>query len=343
MKAISKEKRLQYSEILKDKAQNEVMKEIEQFAEARIHNGSETGISTSKLGVLVFNMERGVHLKEIMEFLEYNDRLGPFDIILANELDDGCLRSGNQDVAKEFADHFNLNYVYGLEFIELAEERDEKGFHGNAVFSRWPIIEAKIVRLPEQYNWFFDRQTRIGGRNAVFAKVNIDGREVGFASIHLENRASAGGRREQMKAVYEEARTFFKDIPVILGGDLNTNTFDGRKTEDIWEVALSPESENRCMNEVARYEKLLEDAKDYGYSCFPEDNRHTRRKPLPNGEYLPLRLDWLMVKDVKVSESRTVSTQTRDFDFIRRDMKLYEFDKPELSDHNAIWACVILD
>ncbi|CAN4041349.1 Ferrous iron transport protein A, partial [Dysosmobacter welbionis] len=77
------------------------------------------------------------------------------DVVLANELDDGCVRSGGRNTARELAERFGWNYAYGLEFIELVNGEDPKGFHGNAVFSRWPIRRAWTLRLPEQYNWYF--------------------------------------------------------------------------------------------------------------------------------------------------------------------------------------------
>lgn len=53
-----------------------------------------------------------------------------------------------------------MQYVFGLEFVELKDAAH--GFHGNAIFSRWPILWAEVLRLPEQYNWYYDRQKRIG-------------------------------------------------------------------------------------------------------------------------------------------------------------------------------------
>ena len=154
-------------------------------------------------------MERGVHLEEIKDFLRDSPDVKPFDVILANELDDGCVRSGGRDTAREIAEAFGLNYVFGLEFIELVNEENPKGFHGNAIFSRWPIRRAKVLRLPEQYNWYFDRQRRIGGRCAVFAELAVGGRSVGVVSIHLENRTHGEGRQAQMHAVLQEAERMF--------------------------------------------------------------------------------------------------------------------------------------
>ena len=82
-----------------------------------------------------------------------------------------------------------MQYVFGLEFVELKDSAH--GFHGNAIFSRWPILWAEVLRLPEQYNWYYDRQKRIGGRNAVFAKLDVQGQEVArYPSIWKTGRAA---------------------------------------------------------------------------------------------------------------------------------------------------------
>lgn len=51
---------------------------------------------------------------------------------------------------------------------------------------------------------------------------------MGAVSIHLENRTHGEGRKAQMAAILEAVRKELPDMPLILGGDLNTNTFDGR-------------------------------------------------------------------------------------------------------------------
>ncbi len=76
----------------------------------------------------MFNMERGVNMQEILEFLRDCPDIQPFDLILANELDDGCARSGNKNTARELAQAFGLNYAWGLEFIELVNDENAKGF-----------------------------------------------------------------------------------------------------------------------------------------------------------------------------------------------------------------------
>ena len=259
-------------------------------------------------------------------------------MILANELDDGCVRSGQKDTTRELAERLGMNYVFGLEFIELVNGENAKGFHGNAIFSRWPIKQAKIVRLPEQYNWYFDRQRRIGGRLAILAELDVNGRSVGVGTIHLENRTHGPGRQEQLEAILKAADEMFPGMPVALGGDLNTNTFDGRDKDAIQEIAGSPELQRRCLEDVAAWEGCLPAAAEDGYRAVPEAPILTRRKPLPGGGHLDLRLDWLLLRGLDPTDSRTISTCRETWPFAVPGSALEAFGGQELSDHNAVWA-----
>lgn len=339
MEGIILEERKRLGALLDTHTQAEVMEKIPQFWRAETDNFlSPPERVPPHLGVLMFNMERGVHLEEIREFLQDCPAIRPFDLILANELDDGCARSDNRNTARELAEALGLNYAWGLEFIELVNDENAKGFHGNAVFSRWPIRRAGVIRLPEQYNWYFDRQKRIGGRLAVFAQLEVGGAPLGVVSIHLENRTDGLGRQAQMRTILETVRRELPDMPLILGGDLNTNTFDGRDKEDIGAIAASPDLRRRCLEGVFDYEPLLPMAAADGYHIVPREPRMTRRKPLPGGDFLPLRLDWILLKGVRAEKSYMVSTAREDFTFARPGGALARFEGAELSDHNAIWA-----
>ena len=344
MEGIQLEERKALGALLDTQSQESVMARIPQFHTAETDNFVELPKTVPEaLGVLMFNMERGVNLEEIREFLRDCPDIQPFDLILANELDDGCARSGNKNTARELAKAFGLNYAWGLEFIELVNDENEKGFHGNAVFSRWPIRRAGVIRLPEEYNWYFDRQRRIGGRLAVFAELDVGGKPLGAVSIHLENRTHGEGRLHQMQTILEAVRRELPDMPLILGGDLNTNTFDGRDKEDINDIAASPEMRRRCLEDVFDFEPLLPLAAGEGYQIVPGEPKLTRRKPMPDGSFLPLRLDWIMVKGVRAERSHMVSTAKEDFTYAVPGSALAEFTGKELSDHNAIWAMCCLE
>lgn len=308
MNGLPNAERQRLGALLDGTSQAEVMAMIPQFSQAEVHNLAPAPAEAPEvLGALVFNMERGVCLAELGDFLESCPAVRPLDLILANELDDGCVRSGGKNTTLELAERLGMNAVFGLEFIELVNGEDPKGFHGNAIFSRWPIRRAKAVRLPEQYNWYFDRQRRIGGRLAILAELDVAGTPVGAGTIHLENRTHGPGRRAQLETVLAEAEHMFPGMPVILGGDLNTNTFDGRDKDAIQAVAGSPALQRRCLEDVAAWEGCLPAAAEAGYRLLPDRAMATRRKPLPGGGHLEA------------------------------------FTGEELSDHNAVWASCVLN
>ena len=71
--------------LLEHASQAEVMSRIPQFEETELTRCvSAVPPFNGALNVLVFNMERGVHLNEIGDFLEQSPDARPFDVILAN-------------------------------------------------------------------------------------------------------------------------------------------------------------------------------------------------------------------------------------------------------------------
>ena len=145
MKGLSSEERQRLGALLDHTSQAGVMAKIPPFSQAEVHNLAPAPVrAPESLGVLMFNMERGVYLDELGDFLEHCPAVRPFDVILANELDDGRVRSGGKNNTLELAERLGMNAVFGLEFIELVNGADPKGFHGNAIFSRWPIRRAQL-------------------------------------------------------------------------------------------------------------------------------------------------------------------------------------------------------
>lgn len=104
MEKLTKECVLQSAARLEQESQDAVMRDIPQFFEAEIVTRFAGAAPQKKeLNPLVFNMERGICLAETVDFLRGCPALRPYDLILANELDSGCARSGERDTAAEIA------------------------------------------------------------------------------------------------------------------------------------------------------------------------------------------------------------------------------------------------
>lgn len=349
MRAIHTEERQRLGALLDDASQVEVMAQIPQFSQADVHNTVPMPEGKPDvLNVLVFNMERGVHLDALGDCLETCPGIQPFDVILGNEMDDGCVRSGDRDTAAELAARLGVNYVYGLEFIELVNKADTKGYHGNAIFSRWPIRKAKVLRLPEEFNWYFDDQRRIGSRLAILAELDVAGTPVGVVTIHLENRTTEAGRGRQMDAILKAAEEMFPDMPVILGGDLNTMCCNGRNTAELYPIVDTDAFYQRCYAEVTEREPALKNAIDAGYKAVPELKDQsvdtwvrelgTCRDLVRKEKKVVYRLDWLLTRGTEAKEVRVISTLKADCGFAEPGSALERFEGVELSDHNAVWA-----
>ncbi|HHX38149.1 MAG TPA: hypothetical protein GX717_09250 [Clostridiaceae bacterium] len=303
---------------------------------------------TSDLTAVVFNVERGQTLPELLAYVSCHPLFAAADIVFANELDDGCERSGNQDVSGALACALNCYEVYGIEFVELVNSRDRKGYHGNSLFSRWPILKADVFYLPEEYNWYYDaKQKRLGGRLAVFAVIDAPGGEIGAVSVHFENRTDATGRLSQMDALLNQMESFFPpNMPIILGGDFNTNGYDGRDYTAV-ERMLKRQKAGASPASYIRDEMIFSLAEDFGYTWQDacELDWPTRRAHFSEEIYdenrrdtLFLHLDWLFSRRLRTRAFGMISTILTD---IKQEIyhPLIESSKQnELSDHNLVWA-----
>ena len=107
---LEKEQTARFAARLEQETQESVMRDIAQFSEADIvDTWASEPPACAEVHAMVFNMERGVHIDEAIEFLKDNPSLQPFDLILANELDFGTARSGEKNTAEEVAKALGLS------------------------------------------------------------------------------------------------------------------------------------------------------------------------------------------------------------------------------------------
>jgi endonuclease/exonuclease/phosphatase family metal-dependent hydrolase len=127
---------------------------------------------------------RSVDLEKIPEQIE---TLKSADVWILNEVDWGVKRTDYREVVRELGKALNMNWSYGVEFLEIAptqlgtdafddgesnEERQQlleefkvdknklRALHGNAVLSRYPIRSARLVPFSIGYDWFKESRIR---------------------------------------------------------------------------------------------------------------------------------------------------------------------------------------
>jgi endonuclease/exonuclease/phosphatase family metal-dependent hydrolase len=194
------------------------------------------------------------------------------DIMILNEIDSGVDREHYHNVPEELAAALHMNYAFAVEFLELnriymgmkmdgvdaSHARQQSNFgldpnrylglEGTALLSRYPIQSARIIHLPDAYDWYHDeirvhsdlekarrwtaerlfhqrllRQVRRGGRLALIAELNVPGVPGGVLTVvcpHLEDYCGPKGRLREMDYLLTQIRKL--KGPVVMAGDLNT-------------------------------------------------------------------------------------------------------------------------
>ncbi len=127
---------------------------------------------------------RNVDLAKIPQEIEL---LKAADVWILNEVDWGVERTQYREVVRELAEALNMNWAYGVEFLEVDAKQlgtdtfdageDEqsrqqlleefkvdkarlRALHGNAVLSRYPIRSAQLVPFTVGYDWFTESKIR---------------------------------------------------------------------------------------------------------------------------------------------------------------------------------------
>jgi len=153
--------------------------------------------------VVSWNIRYGENLEQAIDEIRANPELAGADIILLQEM--------GPDGTRRMAEELGMHHIYG----GAAVHPHHKKLFGNAVLSRWPIINDKVLILPHE--------TLLTGhrRIAVAADIDLGGMTVRAISIHTATVVMDQEKRiEQAKAARDSLGGFAG--PVVIGGDYNT-------------------------------------------------------------------------------------------------------------------------
>lgn len=161
------------------------------------------------LRVVTFNVEWGKKVDRVIDLMRTTPSLRDADLM--------CLQEMDPRGVERLAAALGYDYVY---YPAVFHPRAHQDF-GNALLTRWPILEDRKIVLPER-NRFRDMQ-----RIAVGATVAVAGLPVRAYCTHLETASGieAPQRRHQVEALLADAAPFER---VILAGDLNNRDQVGR-------------------------------------------------------------------------------------------------------------------
>lgn len=194
--------------------------------------------SSRSAQVTAWNIERGLRLDGIIRALGEHPALKESDVLLLTELDYGMARSGNRFVARELARALKLNYVFAPCYIALNKGSGQEALvagenslalHGNALLSRYPLKRAHSLALPNGKDKMRGKEKRLGSQRAVIADVEHPAGLFRAVSLHLDAHSTQRHRARQMKLLLAHLESLSPRLPVIIGGDWNTSTYNSRR------------------------------------------------------------------------------------------------------------------
>jgi endonuclease/exonuclease/phosphatase family metal-dependent hydrolase len=277
--------------------------------------GTVTGTRTGPLRIAYWNVQRFHHFDACCALIR---RIAP-DILLLGELDIGMARTEQRHSLRDAAAALGANYVFGTEFLELglgdekerlryAGHRNESGLHGNGILSPLRLEAPALVRLETDGDWFdgVHGERRVGGRCAVAASIAMGASRIALVSVHLESHSGPALRAEQMRRLFDAIDQFAPGQPVVIGGDLNTSTFERTATAQTHDVEAAICENPRRLVEPARYEPLFDVAGARGYG-WEAANASGPTERVPAGETAILgHIDWFLVRDLRVFAPATI-------------------------------------
>lgn len=297
----------------------------------------------SFLRVATWNIQRGLRLESLIDILRTHPALQDLDVLMLNEVDLGMARSGNRHVAAEVGEALGMAHVFGNSYLCLdagdpvdrlrgGSGQNTHAMHGNAILSRWPLRRACNVPVFVTKDKFHSSEKRLGAKRALWAQVETPLGPVVLASAHLDSVASSSQRARQLGDLVASLPA---GLPVVLGGDLNTHTYDvsstGGLVRNLWQKLLRggfPHAIHHYMHPWEVYEtpvfRVLEEAgfrwrecNDLSrgtlrYEVGTFESESAVREHLPgvavwvlrwrlrpwNG-VAPLRMDWMAVRGLQ--------------------------------------------
>ena len=327
-----------------------------------------------------WNIEKGKNFKAIMDRITADEVLRWADIFILNEADWGMIRSQNRHVAKALAEELGMHMAFAPAHLELTKGTGEEleidgenreSLQGNAILSRYPIVEARVVPLPKTFEAFDFHEKRFGQRNCLWARIQLNHDSLWIGSVHLELRNTPRCRARQMAHIMAHLPDGGLGA-YILGGDLNTNTFE-RATH--WRTAKSflrlwfsspSELKTSLLNPDQGREPLFKILKSYGFawegfnayeetarvpidsleesSALPRFLQNSiKRKLEPYDGFLCFKLDWIVGKNIRpLAEGEMMDASTQVVSRRAASIKGDNSSPDRASDHLPICADIAL-
>jgi hypothetical protein len=211
---------------------------------------------------------------------------------------------------------------------ELSLEGDNReSLQGNAILSRYPILEAKIIPLPITFEPYAFHEKRFGRRNCLWVRLQLRESCLWVGATHFELRNAPADRAGQMSHIMK-CLPGQENAMYLLGGDLNTNSFARgsvwRSVKAVLKLLFTPPSKMKyqLLRPECGREPVFKVLGQYGFmwegfnsseetarteigaleeaAFLPDPILKAFQKRLaPYEGYLSFKLDWLLGKNIR--------------------------------------------
>ena len=191
----------------------------------------------------VSNIGRGRYWCEFGLVIRKHLVLAQSDVVFVNGLDMGMIRSGHGYIARRLAYVLQMNYAYGIEFINLnsgdvndqarhTNPNNHWGMQGHAIYTRYEIVDTSILRIKKYREDFytgrteFEGEKQLGGKMALFAVVKVPvagGEYLPATLITLRTWSKRGDEpkyREHVSRLLRQRMSKYNTTLVLMGGDI---------------------------------------------------------------------------------------------------------------------------
>ncbi len=270
-----------------------------------------TADGSDTISTIAWNIERGNIYDGIVDALKNHDGLKNKDLYLLTELDYGMARSENRFIAQDLARELKLNYAFAPVYIALQKGsgvesemvgENTKSIHGLAMFSKFPMKNVHAVALPNGKDKMWGKEKRLGYLRALIADIEHPAGDFRAVTIHLDAHSSRKHRHLQMKIILDALDKLPK-LPVILGGDWNTTTYNAQTANHaiagyFWRVLMGVKNvvKNHLPHPDRHFEKGLFgelEQRGFEYKNFNESGAGTLHYDIESIEKNTNLADWV--------------------------------------------------
>ncbi|EKD50868.1 MAG: endonuclease/exonuclease/phosphatase [uncultured bacterium] len=288
---------------------------------------------------ILWHLEHGANFEGILETLRNRALVSRADIYFFPGVDIGTHRSQNVNVIRDLAIELGYNYYFATSFLHLdwahAKDNQNLALEGNAIMTRLPLSNLRVVKLPNDRDPMRGTYKRIGCDKAILADVGVGSGQMTLVCVNLPGLSSQRQRSRHMQKVMQYIHNHCPAKPVLLGGDIKTSTYNCRSAAHFFlsvfnkvfrgfdyiveEHHIFPERhfERRLFQSLRKYDFIFEPFNELGVGSYHCKTQELMGPALSDGlmqkvikkmlslrdESVPFKYDWFLANS-KVRVSR---------------------------------------